>query len=208
LRPKISETTIIRLSVYSRYLTKLDSIGVVTLHAGEIAKGAGVTPSQVRKDFAYFGEFGTRGVGYNVKELQKQILRILSLDVVWSVTLVGIGNLGLALSSYKGFHQRGFVLTSIFDNDSQKIGSNVNGLEVQPMDKLTEVVKKNHTQIGIISVPMDYAQEVADLLVKGGVNAILNFAPIVLNVPPEIHVRNVDLAVNFEVLTYNIFVKS
>lgn len=204
MRTKISETTIIRLSVYSRYLSKLDKMGIETIQAGDIAKGAGGNPSQVRKDFAYFGEFGTRGVGYNVKELQRNILEILSLDVEWSVTLVGVGHLGLALSSFKGFSERGFMITSIFDNDAQKIGTYVNGLEVLPITKIAEVVKQNHTQIGIISAPLDNAQEIAELFVENGVKAILNFAPIVLNVPSEVFVRNVDLAVNFEVLTFNI----
>lgn len=204
LRVKISETSIIRLSVYSRFLSKADSRGIVTIHAGDIADGAGVSPAQVRKDFSYFGEFGTRGVGYNVKELQRNILEILSLDVEWSVALVGVGHLGLALSSFKGFSERGFMITSIFDNDAQKVGTYINSLEVLPITKLAEVVKQNHTQIGIISAPVDNAQEIAELLVESGVKAILNFAPIALNVPSEVFVRNVDLAVNFEVLTFNI----
>lgn len=204
MRTKISETTIIRLSVYSRYLSKLEKMGIETIQAGDIAKGAGGNPSQVRKDFAYFGEFGTRGVGYNVKELQQNILEILSLNVDWSVALVGAGNLGLALSSFKGFGERRFKITSIFDNDSEKIGTHVNGLEILSVIRLTEVVKQNQIQIGIISVPVDEAQEIADLLVGSGVKAILNFAPIILNVPPEVFVRDVDLAVNFEVLTFNV----
>ena len=201
---KIPEATIIRLSVYSRYLTEVDRKGIITISSGDIAEGVGVSPAQVRKDLAYFGEFGTRGVGYNVKDLRRHILKILGLSVDWNVTLVGLGNLGLALCSYKGFRERGFIITSIFDNDPSKIGTIMNGVEVMPVERLEEVVKQNRTQIGIISVPVSAAQYITDKLVKGGVQAILNFAPVVLNVPPEIELRNVDLAVNLEVLTFNV----
>lgn len=153
---------------------------------------------------AYFGEFGTRGVGYNVKDLHRHILKILGLSQDWSVCLVGMGNLGLALTTYKGFRERGFIITSIFDNDPEKVGTVVNGVEVMPVDKLVEVAKANKTQIGIIAVPSQFAQETADKLVEAGVQAILNFAPVVLNVPPEVELRNVDLAVNLEVLTFNV----
>lgn len=201
---KIPEATIIRLSVYSRHLTEVDRKGVITISSGDIAEGVGVSPAQVRKDLAYFGEFGTRGVGYNVKDLHRHILKILGLSQDWSVTLVGIGNLGLALSTYKGFRERGFIITSIFDSDPKKIGTTINGVEVMPTDKLVDIVAANKTQIGIIAAPSPVAQEIADMLVNAGVKAILNFAPVVLNVPPEVELRNVDLAVNLEVLTFNV----
>ncbi|WP_425806656.1 redox-sensing transcriptional repressor Rex [Desulfitobacterium sp. Sab5] len=201
---KIPEATIIRLSVYSRYLTEVDRKGIVTISSGDVAEGVGVSPAQVRKDLAYFGEFGTRGVGYNVKDLHHHILKILGLAQDWSVTLVGLGNLGLALSSYKGFRERGFVITSIFDNDPHKIGTQIKDVEVMSLEKLEEVVAANKTQIGIIAVPAAAAQDIADKLVASGVKAILNFAPGVLNVPPEVELRNVDLAVNLEVLTFNV----
>ncbi len=205
---KVPEATIIRLSVYSRYLTEVDRKGIITISSGEIAEGVGVSPAQVRKDLAYFGEFGTRGVGYNVKDLRRHILKILGLSVDWNVTLVGLGNLGLALSMYKGFRDRGFIITSLFDNDPKKVGTQVNGIEVMSVDRLEDVVRHNHTQIGIISVSAVVAQDIADLLVKAGVQAILNFAPVVLNVPPEIELRNVDLAVNLEVLTFNVGIQN
>lgn len=201
---KIPESTIIRLSVYSRYLSELQRKGVITLSSSDIAKGVGVNPAQVRKDLAFFGEFGKKGVGYNLDELQMHILKILSLDADWNVALVGLGHLGLALSSYNGFRERGLYIRSIFDNDPKKIGTLINGVEVQPVEKLVEVVKQNHTQIGIISVPADYAQEIADLLVQAGIQAILNFAPVLLNVPPEVRLRNVDLAANLEFITFNV----
>lgn len=201
---KIPEATIIRLSVYSRHLTEVDRKGIITISSGEIAEGVGVSPAQVRKDLAYFGEFGTRGVGYNVKDLRRHILRILGLGQDWSVSLVGIGNLGLALSTYKGFRERGFIITSIFDNDPKKIGTTINGVEVTSIDQIEETAAANKTQIGIIAAPSAFAQEIADKLVISGVKAILNFAPVVLNVPPEVELRNVDLAVNLEVLTFNV----
>jgi len=201
---KIPEATIIRLSVYSRYLTEVERKGIITISSGEIAEGVGVSPAQVRKDLAYFGEFGTRGVGYNVKDLGRDVLKILGLGEDWNVTLVGLGNLGLALSMYKGFKERGFNITSIFDNDPAKIGTIVNGIEVMSVERLEEVVRKNNTQIGIISVSSEVAQEIVNLLVKAGVQAILNFAPVVLNVPPEVELRNVDLTVSLEVLTFNL----
>ena len=201
---KIPEATIIRLSVYSRHLTEVDRKGIITTSSGDIAEGVGVSPAQVRKDLAYFGEFGTRGVGYNVKDLRQHILRILGLSVDWSVSLIGAGNLGLALSSYKGFRERGFIITSIFDSDPKKVGTMVGDVEVMPIEQLIEVTKQNRTQIGIVAVPAAAAQEIVDQLIKAGLQAILNFAPVVLNVPPEIELRNVDLVVNLEVLTFNV----
>ena len=201
---KIPEATIIRLSVYSRHLTDVDRKGIITTSSGDIADGVGVSPAQVRKDLAYFGEFGTRGVGYNVKDLRQHILRILGLGVDWNVSLVGAGNLGLALCSYKGFRERGFIITSIFDSDPNKVGTMIGNVKVLPIEQLEEVAKLNQTQIGIIAVPSAFAQDIADKLINAGVEAILNFAPVVLNVPPQIELRNVDLAVNLEVLTFNV----
>lgn len=203
-RLKIPEATIIRLSVYSRYFTELERQGIVTLSSNEIAKGVGVSPAQIRKDLAFFGDFGTKGVGYNLQELQQQVLKILSLDEEWNVALVGLGHLGLALSSYKGFRERGFDIRYIFDNDPSKIGTWVNDVEVLPQSRLIDVVKQNKVQIGIISVPSEFAQEAADSLVQGGVQAILNFAPVFINVPPDIKLRNVDLAGNMELISYNV----
>jgi redox-sensing transcriptional repressor len=204
---KIPEATIMRLSVYSRFLAEVERKGIITISSGDIAEGVGVSPAQVRKDLAYFGEFGIRGVGYNVKDLHRNILKILGLSNEWNVCLVGLGNLGLALSTYRGFKDRGFNITTIFDNDPEKIGGNVDGVEVLPTSMIESVVKQRKVQIGIITVPGSVAQEIADKLVAGGISAILNFAPVVLNVPPEIELRNVDLSVNLEVLTFNLGVR-
>jgi redox-sensing transcriptional repressor len=201
---KIPEATIIRLSVYSRFLALADHRGIVTISSNEIAEGVGVSSAQVRKDLAYFGEFGTRGIGYNVKDLHWHIMKILGLNTIWPVVIVGAGNLGTALSMYGGFRQRGFHVVGIFDMDPKKIGYKLNGVEVYPLTKLQEVVDKEGAKIGVIAVPGDSAQEVADLLVGAGLKAILNFAPVVLSVPPEVELRNVDLSVNLEILTFNL----
>ena len=201
---KIPEATIMRLSVYSRYLSEMDRKGIITISSGDIAEGVGVSPAQVRKDLAYFGEFGIRGVGYNVKDLNRTILKILGLSEGWNIALVGIGNLGLALSTYRGFKDRGFTITCIFDNNPEKVGMIVNGIEVMHIDRIEEIIPQRKTQIGAITVPASAAQDVADKLVRAGIKAILNFAPVVLNVPPETELRNVDLSVNLEVLTFNL----
>ncbi len=204
---KIPEASIVRLSVYSRYLHQLDQKGVVTVSSGEIAEGVGMSPAQVRKDLAYFGEFGTRGVGYNVRDLHDQIVKILGLNNEWPVVIVGAGNLGSALAMYRGFIERGFTVRGIFDNDLSKVGMKVGGHTVLPPKEIPNVVKEHKVEIGVIAVPAAYSQEVADILIDSGVNAILNFAPKSINVPPNIEVRNVDLAVNLEVITFNIAMK-
>ncbi|MBZ4652876.1 MAG: AT-rich DNA-binding protein [Peptococcaceae bacterium] len=201
---KIPEATIIRLSVYSRYLTQLDKNGITTISSGEIADGVGGTPAQVRKDLAYFGEFGTRGVGYNVRDLNEQIIKILGLSNKWNVVIVGAGNLGSALTQYKGFLERGFNVVAVFDNDINKVGLRLSGIPIYPIARAEEIVKQERVQIGIIAVPAPYAQEVADTLVQAGVKAILNFAPRVISVPDDVELRNVDLAVNLEILTFNL----
>jgi redox-sensing transcriptional repressor len=201
---KIPEASIVRLSVYSRHLARLDQKGIVTTSSGEIADGVGVSPAQVRKDLAYFGEFGTRGVGYNVKDLHRHILKILGLTNYWPVVLIGAGNLGTALCLYRGFRERGFRIVGVFDQDPQKQGQPLGDLEILPLDKLEQVIRENEAKMGIITVPSDFAQEIANLLVKYGIKAILNFAPRAITVPENVELRNVDLAVNLEVLTFKL----
>ncbi|WP_031513146.1 redox-sensing transcriptional repressor Rex [Desulfofalx alkaliphila] len=205
---KIPEATITRLSVYSRFLKRLDKKGVTTVSSGEIADGVGVSPAQVRKDLAYFGEFGTRGVGYNVKDLIRYTVKILGLTEPWNLVMVGAGNLGSALVTYREFRDRGFYITAVFDNDLTKIGKRIADYEVMPLEKMSEVIKENNVRIGIVAVPAAAAQAVADLFVECGLEAILNFAPISLNVPPDVEVRNVDLSVKLEILTFNLTMKN
>ena len=201
---KVPEATINRLSVYSRFLERLDEKGITTISSNKIAEGVGVSPPQVRKDLAYFGEFGTRGVGYNVQDLMRYTLKILGLNVPWPLLLVGAGNLGYALSTFRGFNSRGFSIVGVFDNDLKKIGRKVGDLEVYPPEKMPDIINKYMVRVGIIAVPAKAAQEVANLMVKNGLDAILNFAPVSLNMPQHIVYRNVDLSVNLEILTFNL----
>ena len=201
---KIPEATVSRLSVYSRYLTEVEKQGIVSISSGEIAEGVGGTPAQVRKDLAYFGEFGTRGVGYNVKQLNQEIMNILGLTKRWNVILIGAGNLGSALSQYRGFRERGFQIIGVFDNDLNKVGLKLNGLPIYAINQMADFIEKNDVSIGIIAVPAEYAQDIADLLVDTNIKGILNFAPVVLTIPEDVEIRNVDLTVNLEVLKYNI----
>jgi len=201
---RVPEATVTRLSIYSRFLERLDRNGVTTVSSGEIAEGVGVSPAQVRKDLAYFGEFGTRGVGYNVKDLMKYTLKILGLDQTWSLAIVGAGNLGFALCTYRGFNVRGFNIAGVFDNDPTRIGKRIGDLEVQPLNTFPDIAKSENIKIGVIAVPISAAQEVADLMVKNGIEAILNFASVALNVPDDIEIRNVDLSVKLEILTFNL----
>lgn len=204
---KIPEATIIRLSVYSRYLEQAEQRGITTISSGEIANGVGVSPAQVRKDLAYFGEFGTRGVGYNVKDLFHQTMKILGLNTNWNAVVIGAGNLGSALVSYKGFRERGFHIVGVFDNDLTKIGKRLLDLDVLAIDEMPRVVKEQNVRIGILAVPAQIAQQVADEMVKVGIRAILNFAPTVLSVPINVEVRNIDLSVHLEILTFNVCMK-
>ncbi len=201
---KVPEATIARLSVYSRFLEQAERRGITTVSSGDIAEGTGVTPAQVRKDLAYFGEFGTRGVGYNVSDLYYQIRRILGLNREWPVILVGAGKLGSALALYQGFLARGFRIVGIFDNDPAKVGQKLGSKEILPLELLSEVIQRFGVEIGILAVPADAAQGVAELMVAGGIKAVLNFSPCVLNVPEGVIVRNVDFSVHLEVLTFNL----
>lgn len=201
---KIPEATVMRLSIYSRFLHQLMEEGEETVSSGEIAHGVGVSSAQVRKDLAYFGEFGTRGVGYKVEELYGHLMKILGLDKTWNTIIVGAGKLGSALALYQGFMDRGFKICAILDVDSSKLGSKLGTLEVEPLEVLDERVMKQDIRIGVVAVPAAYAQDVTDRLLKAGVRAILNFSPRVLKVPNDIVLRNVDLSVNLEVLSFNL----
>ncbi|NLC62869.1 MAG: redox-sensing transcriptional repressor Rex, partial [Thermoanaerobacterales bacterium] len=178
---KIPDATIGRLSLYTRYLNEADKRGITTVSSQNIAKATGVTPAQVRKDLAYFGEFGTRGVGYNSRELYNHIMKILGLDRKWPVAIIGAGNLGKALLRYKGFNERGFDIKCIFDSDTAKIGKKLANIEIFPMEVIEEKVREYGIKMAIIAVPADSAQDVTDKLARAGIKGILNFAPININ---------------------------
>ena len=199
---KIPESTAQRLSIYLRGLALLADNGTENVSSNELGEYAGVNPAQVRKDLAYFGQFGIRGQGYSVQELKSRIAGILGTDQAWKVALIGIGNLGKALSAYKGFDKQGFHIAAIFDADEKKIGKPIRGITVQPMQNLTHSVSEMNIRIGVIATPAETAQPVADALVKAGVLCILNFAPARINVPKHIKLRYVDLSTELESLSF------
>ncbi len=204
----IPPVTINRLCLYHRCLEKIteqkDSLFSPYISSSEISHLTGINPAQIRKDLAYFGEFGLRGIGYPARELQLELKKILGLDKVWSVIIVGAGNLGSALLGYEGFKRRGFLIKAIFDRDRSKIGRRIHNLRISSIDKMEEFIKEEHIDIGILVVPAESAQEVANIMVKSGIKAIINFAPLRLSLPPEIKVNNVDLSIEFEGLTYHL----
>ncbi len=201
---KISESTIHRLSLYYRVLSVLEKENFETVSSKELARREKLTPAQVRKDLSFFGSFGTRGLGYPVDELKKRIANILGLDRVWNVALVGVGNIGSALVGYKEFQKQGFSIKMIFDNDQRKIGSNHKGIIVSDIQHLEEDLKKNKIDIVVIAVPATVAQYIVDDIVKSGIRAILNFAPINLKVPESVFLRNENMSVELEHLSFSL----
>jgi len=200
---KIPEKTVTRLSIYLRCLEQLEADGLGSVSSKQLAEQFGLNSAQVRKDLAYFGQFGVRGVGYHVPELKHNLERILGLKQDWEVTLVGVGNLGSALLAYRGFGARGFRISVAFDVDPAKAGQAGDGVSVQGLDKLIPIVRRKKIKIAVITVPAPAAQGVADLLVEAGVTAILNFAPAQLTVPDGVKVQNVDLSVLLKTLSYH-----
>ncbi len=199
---RISESTVRRLSVYYRVLSALEKEGVATVSSHELAQREKLTPAQVRKDLSFFGSFGTRGLGYPVRELREKIAKILGLNRSWSVAVVGVGNIGSALVSYKEFQKQGFSITLIFDNDQRKIGSNHKGIVVSDVKNLREELKAGNIDIVVVAVPGPAAQGVVDEAVSAGVRGILNFASVSLKVPGNISLRNVNMSMELEQLSY------
>ena len=200
---KVPEKTVTRLSIYLRCLEELEVGGVPSISSREMAERFGLHSAQVRKDLAYFGQFGVRGLGYYVAELKHNLERILGLKQDWEVALVGVGNLGSALIAYKGFQARGFKIGLAFDADPAKVGVVVGDVQVIELGKLVQSVRRKKVKIGMLAVPAAAAQSVTDLLVEAGVTAILNFAPTQLTVPDGVKVQNVDLSVLLKTLSYH-----
>ncbi len=200
---KIPEKTVTRLSIYLRCLEELEADGVASVSSRQLAERFGLNSAQVRKDLAYFGQFGVRGLGYYIAELKHNLERILGLKQDWEVALVGVGNLGSALIAYKGFQARGFKIGLAFDADPAKMGQVVGDVQVTEIGKLVQAVRRKKVKIAVVAVPAVAAQSVADLLVEAGVTAILNFAPAQLTVPDGVKVQNVDLSVLLKTLSYH-----
>ena len=200
-RRRIPEATVARLPVYLRSLYEL-SEGPGTISSERLAEMAGVNAAKVRKDLSYLGSYGTRGVGYDVEYLLYQISRELGLTQDWPVAIVGLGNLGHALANYRGFMARGFRIVALFDADPAKVGEHVGDLMVSHLDELSDLAPTLEVAIGVIATPATAAQDVADRLVAAGVGSILNFAPVVLTVPPHVSVRKVDLSIELQILSF------
>ncbi len=201
---QIPEAAVARLAVYLRILSGLAEQGATTVSSEELSAAAGVNSAKLRKDLSYLGSYGTRGVGYEVQVLVSQIERILGLTRQHRVAVVGIGNLGHALANYGGFPGRGFPVEALFDLDADLIGVPVGGLPVSHMDDIPRVCSEREISVGIIATPPTAAQSVCDRLVAGGVQCILNFAPVVLQVPAHVEVRKVDLAVELQILSFHV----
>ena len=200
---QVSELTAGRLSVYLRCLNTLDAAGVKTISSRALAEQFHLNAAQIRKDLAYFGEFGVRGVGYYVKELKRQLRAILGLDRTVRVAILGAGNLGLALADYPGFRQEGFEIVALFDTERGKIGRRSRGgVSIYDTNEFRKLVKKERIDIAVVAVPADSAQTVVNAAVHAGIRAILNFSPGTLKVPPGVKLKHVDLTVSLESLSF------
>lgn len=198
---RIPDATVARLPIYLRSLLEL-SPQTLTVSSEQLAESAGVNAAKVRKDLSYLGSYGTRGVGYDVEYLQAQMRRALGMTHDWPVVIVGIGNLGAALANYGGFGSRGYPVAALVDADPAVVGKTFGDLVVRHADDLADVVAEHHIAIGVITTPAGAAQAVADELIAAGVKSILNFAPTVVNVPADVSLRKVDLAVEMQILSF------
>ncbi|BCG59879.1 redox-sensing transcriptional repressor Rex [Paenibacillus sp. URB8-2] len=199
---KISEAVVRRLPVYLRFLNDLHRREIATVSSQELGQRLDLNPAQIRKDLAYFGDFGRKGIGYDVPYLIEKIRHILKLDQPINVALVGAGNLGHALSNYNAYLKDTMKITAVFDSYQPKVGTKINTLTVQPMDELANTVREQGIRIGIITVPDQEAQNVADILIESGIEAILNFAPVILKTPSEVRVHAADFTTDLQSLAY------
>ncbi len=193
-----------RLSFYLRQLEIYQKKGRRTVSSKQLGVVLGYTDAQVRKDFAYFGQFGHPGVGYRVDELVLRIRQILGTDRKWDVILIGAGNLGRALLAYGGFDAKGFRLVAVFDADPHKVGSFVGDYQIRAASSAPQFIRDNNVRLAVLAVPADVAQDVADDLVNAGIEGLLNFAPVALIVPPPVALNSVDLAVQLEQLSFHV----
>lgn len=199
---RISDSAVRRLSHYLRFLEELEERGEATVSSEDLAARGGMTSAQVRKDLSHFGSFGKRGLGYAVPALRERLASILGVDRTWRVCLVGAGRLGAALHQYEGFRARGFEFVAVFDRDPERIGNRWGGLVVEDVADLGKVVRRRKVQMGVIVTPGEAAQDVADVLARAGVEAILNFAPRRIEVPESVTLRDVSLVIELEMLSF------
>jgi len=201
---EIPDIVIRRLPIYVRTLKGLTEEGTRSVSSEALASMIGVTAAQIRRDLSYFGKFGKQGKGYDIAYLSAAIERILKLDRQWPMVLVGMGRLGHAIASYRGFSRSSFTIAGLFDEDPEKVGERVNDLVIRPISDVVDVMREHDIRVGIIATPRVRAQEAADLLVRGGAEAILNYAPVILRVPETVTVREIDPVSALQSMTYYI----
>jgi len=201
-KKKIPQSTISRLFVYLRELNELSKFNIRTISSSELGERTNMSDAQIRKDLGYFGQFGTSGAGYNVEELKKALERILGKGKKWNVAIVGVGHLGSALLAYSGFRRHGLDVVAAFDTDVRKIGKKIEGVTIHSIGDMGKIAKQKNVELSVITVPANEAQEITDTLVKCGVKCVLNFAPVSLNVPEDVQVKDVDLSRELETLSY------
>jgi redox-sensing transcriptional repressor len=199
---RIADSTVRRLSLYLRFLEESAQRGLVTISSDELARRGGTTSAQVRKDLSFFGSFGKRGLGYSVPELTESLREILGLRRDWQVIIVGAGKIGTALAQYRGFRQRGFHVKAVYDRDPKKIGTKWDELTVRDMEDIEHDIAKERPDIVVLTTPGEEAQKVVDRLVKAGIRALLNFAPVQLQVPSDVTLKNVNMAMELEGLSF------
>ena len=199
---RIADSTVRRLSAYLRFLEDFESRGLSTISSDELARRCGTTSAQVRKDLSFFGSFGKRGLGYSVPELAGRLREILGLGRQWKVIIIGAGKIGAALAQYRGFRQRGFKILAAYDSNADKVGKALEGIAVRDINHLEKDVHKEAPDIAVLAVPSENAQGVVDRLVRAGIKAILNFAPTQLQVPSDVTVKTVNMAMELESLSF------
>lgn len=200
---EIPPASLARLTLYLRALNSLLAEGIERASSDELAEAAGVNPSTLRKDLSYLGSYGTRGVGYDVQYLSRQISSALGLTQDWRVAIIGAGNLGRALAGYTGFESRGFEVVALLDADQLLVGNEVGWLRVNHIDNLETVIGRTRTNMVVLAVPAQVAQQLCDRVVAAGVSSILSFAPVVLQVPERVQLRKVDMATELQILAYH-----
>src|ERR1700677_849761 len=199
---RLSRASVGRFSLYLRHLERFEQDGLPTVSSSQLGEALGITDAQVRKDLGNLAHRGQPGIGYPIPELISALRRTLGIDRPWAVVVAGVGNLARALLRYRGFQEQGFRFKALFDADDGKIGQVVEGLEILPMERLAEVVRTTGAELGLVAVPAEAAQAVADALVAAGIRGILNFAPVVLRLPPGVSLVAVDLAIQLEQLAF------
>lgn len=199
---RIAESTVRRLSIYLRFLEEFEDRGLSTVSSEELARRGGTTSAQVRKDLSFFGSFGKRGLGYSVPELSAALREILGLGREWRVVIVGAGKIGAALAQYRGFRQRGYNIIAVYDANRDKIGRSLEGIEIRDMARFESDVAAERPEIAVIAIPGEEAQAVLDRIVRTGIKAVLNFAPVQLHAPADVTVKAVNMAMELEGLSF------